>query len=162
MKSIVFTVILIVFSLLGHHCAHWRKPLKLERRDYTGAALKTDGFYYSKKFWNFFLFRNGIFLGGSYSKDFESISVFWNKYGHDSKFLNNDHTQWGRFIIDDKNIAIEKWRGGDAGGRDPSILFNGHIINDTTLLLTGRPFGTDTFRFHAMPTKPDSTNRFIK
>jgi hypothetical protein len=30
------------------------------------------------------------------------------------------------------------------------------------LLLTGGPFGTDTFHFYAMPTKSDSTNHFIK
>jgi len=59
-------------------------------------------------------------------------------------------------------IKLEHWHSGDAGARYPTSQYYGKILNDTTLLLTGGPFGTDTFLFHAMPTKPDSTTRFIK
>ncbi len=44
-----------------------------------------------------------------------------------------------------------------------SNTVSGYIINNTTFCINGwRTKGCDTFRFRALPVKPDSTNQFIK
>ncbi len=144
-------------------CSAWRKPLTMTLTEYKGLEVRTDGFYYSKKFWNFFLYRNGVVLGeDAYFDSLNSILFFWGKNGNNRKWLNNSAPGWGVFSVENTHITIEQWVGGDAGQKYPTSIIQGRILNDTTLLLEGEPFGRDTFFFHYTPIKPDSTNRFIK
>jgi len=52
----------------------------------------------------------------------------------------------------------------DGGGRMPAKKGRTKwvVLNDTTLLWDHPSIGRDTFYFHYLPVKPDSTNRFIK
>lgn len=90
------------------------------------------------------------------------IEKYWEKNGQDYEFLNNSAPGWGLYIVNYPNIYIERWTDGDAGAKYPVVTNKGRILNDTTMLLEGVPFGRDTFYFHYLPIKPDSTNRFIK
>ncbi len=160
MKNIKISIgiIFLVFS-----CSPmYRKPLHFQRVDYHGNDFRMDGFYYSKRYCKFHFYRNGVMYGGFFSKNFDGIIKSWNYLIQNPKSSNYLPWGWGVFLVNYPEIKLEHWHSGDAGARYPTAQYSGRILNDTTLLLTGGPFGTDTFHFHAMPTKPDSTNRFIK
>jgi len=163
MKKIFLSIASIVFIFFSLQCGGaWRKPLKNKREDYLGTALKLSGVYYNKDFRHFFFYKNGVCHYTGCMSNLNDIKTFWERNGHDSKYLNNSAPGWGVFSVENAHITIEQWVGGDAGQKYPTSIIQGLILNDTTMLLEGKPFGRDTFFFHYTPIKPDSTNRFIK
>jgi len=138
-----------------------RMPLHFQRTDYHGNDFRMDGFYYSKRYCKFHFYSNGVMFGGTYSKNFNDALRYWKHLLQHPEDSNQTPMEWGVFLVNYPEIKLEHWHSG-SGARYPTAQYSGKILNDTTLLLTGGPFGTDTFYFHAMPTKPDSTTRFIK
>lgn len=154
--------IVIGIILLGCSCSPTsRMPLHFQRMDYQGNDFRMDGFYYSNRFCIFHFYRNGVAFGGGFGKDFNNLLTSWNALIQRPKYSQQTPMEWGVFLVNYPEIKLEHWHSG-SGARYPTAQYAGKILNDTTLLLTGGPFGTDTFHFHAMPTKPDSTTRFIK
>lgn len=116
----------------------------------------------------FFLYENGIVYGGAY--------LDTDKYGEGSKeffgYLSssvNDKTSWGVYVVDDKNINIEKWEP-SSGGPLKTVIMKGKILDEMTFVMNemlnsydGKTYQLqDTFRFQKFHQKPDSTNRFFK
>jgi len=156
------SVIFIWFFLT--YCSTWRKPLRLTRIDYVGNEFKTNGFYYNRSLGNFLVYVNGIYLhGGTGQESLDAITYKWTKSKFsESDFLNKTAMDWGVFQINYPSILIEHWHGGDVGTPYPTATYHGKILNDTTIVLYDWPTGQDTFYYHPMSPKPDSTNRFIK
>ncbi len=155
--------LVVLITLFCCNCGAWRKPLNLTRMDYNGNDIKLNGFYCNKSFLGFFLYRNGIILGAqARAESLESFISYWEWQMADGSYKNNYPPEWGVYRITPPEITIEKWMGGDAGARYRTATYKGKILNDTTIVLPVSYFLGDTFYFHPMHSKPDSTNRFIK
>lgn len=142
--------------------------------------LKVDGFYWVKvsdtnyNIWKdtFFLYENGVLVygGGIYDLCENSASFLqFIKRNSDRVFKQKNKSSWGGYIIIGRNIQFEKWEP-SSGGPMKTVVRRGHILNDTTFVISekfnhydGRTYPVqDTFRFREFSPKPDSTNRFIK
>ena len=141
------------------------EKLKLERMDYTGKELRTDGYYYyhwasynspiENNTHVMFLFRNGIILSAhSYSsidlRDVEKKMIL--EYDIIRKYKSG----WGVFMVDRKEIICEQWSTSVGGGL-PVYEWKGKILNDTTIKEDNY-----VYHFRQFSPKPDSTNNFIK
>jgi hypothetical protein len=166
MKNIILFLLLttsISCSLLLHG-RYGRVPLSISRQDCKPCALRIDGVYYNKRYAHFFLYSNGILSTGG--GGFPNLSSLL-KHSLDS-VVRKDKLDtvfaWGIFQVDSSKVVIEQWVSSDDWGweRYQSSKYYGEVINDTTLFLSNYLTGPDTFRFYAMPVKPDSTNPFIK
>jgi hypothetical protein len=149
--------------------------LSMQRKDYIGKELRTDGYYFredstSSRLIIYFLFNNGILLYGGTPKISEIEQrehEFANGEWHHSKI--NDKASWGIFYIEGKSIKIEKWEPSTGIGL-PIYIREGSILNDTTFHIT---FGyssdgsnkremNEIYHFKQFDNKPDSTNVYIK
>jgi hypothetical protein len=137
--------------------------LSIRKQNINRSVIKTNGFYYNKpEFWSFMLYNNGIFRGDFGVEDKVIYSVI--RSFTDSAYYKNDNNMayaWGLFEINNDTINIEHWE-----SREWAVYgitkYSGIILNDSTLLLDHPVVGRDTFYFHYLPIKPDSTNKFIK
>lgn len=130
----------------------------------TSGILKIQGFYYNTpEYLSFMFYTNGVVLGGFFpdtSNINKTIIHFTDRSVYE--YIYKLPYAWGLFEIkEDGRIKIEKWFSREWA--DYGIFkIPGYILNDTTLLLDHPSIGRDTFYFHYLPVKPDSTNRFIK
>lgn len=144
------------------------EELSLQRTDYIGTELRTDGYYY----WRYqyehdgfqydrveprFLYRNGVFIFVN-RLDFSKLEQQEEDFRKGTFYENikNEKVQWGIFQISGSSIVFEGW---DYSGGPflTSYKENGEIINDTTFRIKKA-----IFHFKQFSPKPDSTNRFIK
>ena len=149
--------------------------VSFKKKAYYGDDLNFNGYYYHSYDSNrllsiYFLNRNGvIFYAGSFNNN------NWNNNGlellHDameSHSQQNIETCWGLFEINDNYISFEKWY--PAEGPNPVYIRSGHILNDTTFIITQsmRPDSTEVeneyeiYHFKQSSPKPDSTSKFIE
>lgn len=150
--------------------------LTLNKVEFKGNQLRTDGFYYGRPttdyqgvtLYDIFIFyKNGILMrpGNTEIKKMEDyVTSITNSNQINTKFV------WGIFNIDNKSIKLEHWKAAQCGY--PTILRTGEILNDTTFILKKMEIRdnkgiTETnineeFHFKQFDTKPDSTNNFIK
>ena len=177
MKTIGF--IILFFILLFSSCDKLfpDEKLTLQRRDYLGNELRTDGYYYYFNSQNSLnkeyivvhvLYRNGIIrLCGSS----ESFQDFENKIDiYNTSNVKSYKEFWGVFIIEDDKITCERWRFARIGERRPTHTYIGKILNDTTINITESYYSNEKKRntadqlwhFKQFSPKPDSTNSFIK
>jgi len=178
---IKITKVILVFTLIfliGCSAFEDDEKLSMQRVDYTGNELRTDGYYYYYQWHNYLnkeqivvisLYRNGIIraCGGGYDsfQDFESRIDIIN-----TASSNPNKSPWGIFVIEGNVIKYEKWYGARALEPYRTRIFAGKILNDTTFHITEsyRPNGRErnsedlTFHFRQFSPKPDSTNNFIK
>lgn len=162
MKKTALKLSVFVLFITYHSCATWRRPLRIPLVPYTGKEVRTDGFYYNKRYWNFILYRNGVMYGSG--ADFHSLKAaasYWTGEARALKWRNNSPMGWGAFNINYPKITLDQWYGSDEGFRYHSWLIEGSIVNDSTMVLSGVYFERDTFRLYHLSEKPDSTNRFI-
>jgi len=146
------------------------EKLTLQRRDYTGNELKTNGYYYVFRNENltsvYFFYRNGIalYLGGYSSNNLDYVeSNLIKEFGKTTK------DQWGVFIVNGNSIQYESWTG-SSGFSAALDKRSGNIKNDTTIHFTERyssEYKTtrtidEVWHFKQFNSKPDSTNNFIK
>ena len=151
-------------------CSKFDEKLTLQRKDFTGNELKTNGYYYYCSTQTnvtsvLFLYRNGIALssGGYLSHTLDSIEKKIINQKFDSK------THWGVFVVNGSSIIYEKWIG-STGFRACLGKSTGNILNDTTIHFTewynseyNQTYPIDeVWHFKQFSPKPDSTNSFIK
>jgi hypothetical protein len=145
------------------------EKLSLQRTDYMGNELRTDGYYYyfasNGNTAVYFLYKNGIILSaGGYSSQ--------NLYNIEKELVNRllkskDH--WGVFIVKGNSIQYEKWVGSTGLGAS-TFKSTGYIENDTTLHFTESYYSETKetvqidaiWHFKQFANKPDSTNVYIK
>ncbi|MDP4263826.1 MAG: hypothetical protein Q8941_14960 [Bacteroidota bacterium] len=138
--------------------------LGITKSDVAGNPIKMHGFYYNKPdYWSFIFYQNGIFRGDFGAGDEKSIDYITRTFT-DSNNIKNDYRipyAWGLFKIDGSKISIEKWESREWAAYGIT-KYSGIILNDSTLLIDHPVVGKDTFYFHYLPVKPDSTNKFIR
>ena len=145
----------------------------MQRNDYVGSELRTDGYYYYQEESGhvyttvMFLYRNGVTLSArSYSTlDLEIVEKeMISKYDK----LGKEKPYWGVFKIINNRIEYEQWVA-------PTELIStskstGWIENETTFHITEQCFSynkkkysvNEVWRFKQFDNKPDSTNVYIK
>lgn len=137
--------------------------LSITKEDILPGKIKTNGFYYSKPdIQHFILYSNGVIFGdwASYEKSIDSVINYWSN----PEMYRNDYQlpyAWGLFKISGEKIFIEHWQGREWAAYGIT-KYSGVILNDSSLLLNHPVVGLDTFHFHPLSVKPDSTNKFIK
>jgi hypothetical protein len=142
-----------------------RDDFSFERIGYQGDDLKLEGYYLKRnlerenQFLVFFLFRNGVFFGGSYHnaetiEDLDSVIIKNFNQATDVPF------RWGIFQIEGVSIMIEKWVSSSDCESYPVNTYTGEILNDTTIIFDNELY--DTMRFRLFSPKPDSSTRFIE
>jgi hypothetical protein len=174
-----FTMVVLLFqSFLVASCGKLckDKELSITRGVYTG-TLKTNGYYFfksdSESAKTFFLYRNGVVQGDYNSEPLDAVEN--GTVNFDASRSLNEQTKyvWGAFYANAQEIEIECWRPAHSGCFKTKLR-KGTILNDSTFLITKiellRKNGkvesdfdvNDTFYFHALTHKPDSTNDFVK
>ncbi|MCH8546843.1 MAG: hypothetical protein LAT54_08920 [Cryomorphaceae bacterium] len=154
------------------------EELHLQQTPYIGDELRIDGFYYSsynegKSTRVFFLYSNGIILGGSSYKgdDWEQKLISDIVSGMYYETSLKYKSAWGLFEIKDSTIIFEKWYTASPGPR-VTIAQEGRILCDTTFHINRSfRFGNgqlerirerdDLYHFRQFSPKPDSINPFI-
>ncbi|GIJ94797.1 hypothetical protein [Capnocytophaga stomatis] len=146
----------------------------MERTPYIGNEIRTDGYYYSNKYPNSesigvaLFYKNGfcIYLIGSFgTPQMIEEKVLLNQ-DFISKMYNEPHSLGVFRVTNKNNIEMETFMG---RGFTNTYHTYGHIINDTTFIIT-KTKGiereeTDTnlkFKFKKFSPKPDSTCVHIK
>lgn len=160
--------VLFIFSL-SHLCCQGEKfdMLTLERKNFNGNEIKTDGYYYAFSRTPigdtlgtmFFLYRNGVFfyLGSPKVSTVADLEAYTRPYITNPSGGRRD---WGVFQVEGSQISIERWLY-NSGGKIPAQVFQGQILNDTTFSM--KLFSTvETWKFRAFTPKPDSTNAYVK
>ena len=158
------------------------EELSMERVDYTGTELRTDGYYYYRYqyydsredslydcFLPWILYRNGVYFYGSVY-DYSEMEEVEKKF-EDGSFYDlckDDKLSWFVFQISDSVIEFEGWDSGEHFSR-PTVKRYAKIVNDTTFCMCSkRPKNGENvklgngFHFKQFSPKPDSTNSFIK
>lgn len=160
-KILISLLVCLVFSceLSRAVFGHGRHPLSFKRTPYTG-NVATNGAYCNKNLALFCLYRNGVFLTNGTGSHIGIDSTFAQMLLYSSQqYYQRVPYWWGVYKIEGDSLWMDGWMSGDMDY--PTYLYCGKVINDTTLFIYNYPTGPDTFRFRAMPVKPDSTNRFI-
>jgi hypothetical protein len=145
------------------------EKLTIQRVDYTGNELRTDGYYYYQDA-NYtvveFLYRNSIILSArAYS--FHDLNIVEKKMLERYNEIRADKIGWGVFRISGKTIEYEMWDTSVGGGL-PILKCIGIIDNDTTFRIIqcielGKKFEkNEVYHFRQFSPKPDSTNKWIK
>ena len=157
--------IIILLSLLITICACSLPKLGLAKQDVKGNPFKMQGFYYSKTdYMNYVFYENGVVLGGFTEplKDRNIDAISKNLMDKELiKLYQAVPYAWGLFQLDGQRLKINTWLSFELGAYLVSKKV-GSIVNDSTLLIVQPNIGIDTFHFHFLPVKPDSTNKFIK
>lgn len=170
----ILTIFIFILFLLFQCCDKLfpDEKLLMDRKDYTGNELRTDGYYYyftkSNNTVVYFLYRNGIIVcAHSYST-------------HDLNFVENEMVKayslirkykdgWGVFAINGNKIEYEIWNA-STGFSLPTIRRIGYIKNDTTFCITESYYSDikrtekeeTVYCFKQFDNKLDSTNVYIK
>lgn len=151
--------------------------LSIERQNYSGLQLRTDGYYYedsdtSNDVKILFFYRDGVFLDGGFESlnDAENGAVkidISNALSKQTKYV------WGAFQIIGNTLEIEHWRPINSGCYK-TLYIKGEIQDDSTFVITHREnrdkngevlwkeSPNSVCHFRAIPQKPDSTNDFVK
>ncbi len=173
-RTLKTVLIAATILLIMGGCIKWKyEEMTIVRQPYNGNQLRLDGYYYysqEEKVWNtYFFYRNGTLHYGIGNSPDMSIDMYDSWFASDDykESIKTDRRRWGLFEIQDDSIVFERW--GIQEFEDPVIRYSGHIINDTTFIIsrveyphTGGVYEkNELYRFHAFSPKPDSTNTFI-
>ena len=184
MNHRILSISAIVLAVVFSSCKKLfeDEELSMERVDYTGTELRTDGYYYYRYqyydsredslydcFLPWILYRNGVYFYGSVY-DYSRMEEVEKKF-EDGSFYDiqkDNKYQWGVFQISDSVIDFEGWDTGETFSR-PTVKRYAKIVNDTTFCMCSkRPQKGENvklgngFHFKQFSPKPDSTNSFIK
>ncbi|MDR2408232.1 MAG: hypothetical protein LBE13_08995 [Bacteroidales bacterium] len=174
MKTVILIISMCSINFLLSCCNKLfpDEKLSIQREDYTGNELRTDGYYYlQEKDYErtivMFLYRNGIILSGRiyFTLDLNVVEKeMVSKYNE----LGNEKPYWGVFTITNNNFEYEQWVAPTEG---ISVSKNtGYIENNTTFHITEKFFSynktkysvNEIWHFKQFANKPDSTNVYIK
>ena len=161
-------IALFLFLLGSLGCLKERfDMLTLERKNFNGNEIRTDGYYYAFSKTStgeslgtiFFLYKNGVFfyLGSPKVSTVADLEAYTRPYIANP---NGGRRNWGVFQVEGSQISIERWLY-NSGGKIPAQVFQGQILNDTTFRM--ELFSTiETWKFRPFAPKPDSTNAYVK
>lgn len=174
-------IIITFFMMITINCSKdifWKDDkLTIQRKNYTGNQLKTNGYYYTK-YGNpemltiYMFYNNGIILHTGDGWEFSKLSEF-EQMIQTSDFINKlkgIKYGWGAFIIEQNNIKFERWYPSEAPYS--AYVREGVVINDTTFIIsetyrnqkgkkTDAESVNETYHFKSFSHKPDSTNKFV-
>jgi hypothetical protein len=166
--SIPFLLLLLTYCSCRQLCKD-QKP-SIDRHDYTGTELRTDGYYYGEPTTNaagkisyalVVFYRNGVFQYGWTSDDPMERMAAYVKFNP----FNDKPDGWGAYTISPGNIKVSAYTPGLYCRNCYNWEYT--IVNDTTIREVGKAVGgqydpsNDTLNFVQFP-KPDSTNLFYK
>ncbi len=175
--NLIFILAIILFCNSCSKDKIWKDDeLSIQRVDYNGTELKTNGYYYNK--WGdpeilsiFFLYKNAVVLDGSTiaSELLQREQEFIN--GNYYNYVKSEKLSWGLFSISGNTIRIEKWYPSEPPKH--AFIKEGEILNDTTFVFksiyrmkdgkkTEYSELNEVYHFKTFPNKPDSTNSFVK
>jgi hypothetical protein len=177
MRIFIAVAILALYSSCSKDKIWKDDDLSIQRADYNGTELKTNGYYFNK--WGdpeinsiYFFYSNGVLLkGGSpYVNDISQREQDF-KNGVYYEFAKKTKYLWGVFIIDSNVVKFEKWYPSEPPYW--SYVNEGLILNDTTFVIKSKYRMKDgkkteyseldeVYYFKPFPNKPDSTNSFVK
>ena len=174
MKTIILFILTINLSMFMSCCSKIfpDEKLSMQRMDYNGSELRTDGYYYYFTKNNntvvYFLYKNGIILcAHSYSS--QDLNIVEKEMVKIYSEIRKQKDGWGVFLVSDNKIEYEIWNA-STGYSLPTLKRIGFVENDTTFRTTETHF-SDTqkidyneivYHFKHFANKPDSTNVFIK
>jgi hypothetical protein len=170
----VRTIFYCVIFILIVSCSVRRQLPTLQLEENSSERLLLNGYYYTKLdsvfFDVIFLYKNGIvYQGGNprIIKGFKNIDDTFSK-----SYVNDKKTGyiWGLYIVEGKNITIERYLTPIYAEKYQTYVDKAHIINERQFIITSRKYiktgkletRRDTFNFRPLSIKPDSTNNFIK
>ena len=176
MKYLILATLLLTLSSCYEIFMGKDDTLTMSKTSYTGNQLKIDGYYYLKDSASYqrfslamFFYRNGI------TRDVGGASESLEKYDAYISSINESFKEVGKwtvgvFLIQDKNIKIERW---ELTQPYKAYTYTGTIINDTTFHITERYRllkGKKTelavenliYYYHRFSPKLDSTNLYVK
>lgn len=166
---------ILLFMLISIGCRKQEK-VSIERVDYTGIELRTDGYYYSleeTEIGLMVLFRNGVlFSYGKYGINQYSLSDLENDIiGSEivNESIDNSEFGWGVFSIDNSDVFYEYYSTGAPISPVKTWAFEGVIIDDSTFQLqkfinnyTDEEIQIEEiYYFKQYSPKPDSTNSWV-
>jgi len=172
MKKIIFlTIVLCVLSC--KKLVDWDK-FQLQKTEYTGSQLRTDGYYYELLSDGSFsslccFYRNGILLdmGGAFN-NFKVMDEYVQR-----TFINSNHyslmrASWGLFVLKNNCIQFERYYP-NSSFVTKSFIRDGIVLSDTSFHITvsyrsdGSEIRTkdEYYYFRKFSPKPDSTNIFF-
>jgi len=176
-KNKILMLLFTGFILSSSSCDRERDEslddkLSLEKIDYNGNELRIDGYFICLHgFAPYFLYRNGIIMGGTGEKNNDiSIMEEWFRNGSYATHAQKYKYDWGIFQISGNQIKYEKWA--PVQGPLLAATYEGVILNDTTFVINksyrvqdaGKKAPSELhweYHFKQFSPKPDSTNRFI-
>ena len=140
--------------------------LSMERINYSGDEIRTNGYYYyvvrsefdpKISYQLLFIYRNGtVFQNGGAGQTLNDVEKHISDGSLHSMY--HDHKpSWGLYRVFNDSISVEQWGVTQCGGH-PTYNYPLKIINDTTLLMKSN----DTFVYREFTPKLDSINDFIK
>ena len=160
-------ILYLSILLIGCNKLFRDEKLTLQRTDYNGTEVRTDGYYYSYYVDNvtppnesivvFFLFRNGVILSaGAYERT--NFDILEKSMLKRYESLINKKMGWGVFNVSGNKLEYEQWSTSVGGGL-PVFRNSYYILNDTTL----RNYADMIYHFKHFSPKPDSTaaNKWI-
>lgn len=173
MKLKIFITIIIISTIsscsLILNGRYGRENFNMKREPYIGEGLKTNGIYQTKleEDYALFFYKNGVLLTPfclNYTlKEKEKTIDYFKTINKENNPCNDIVYAWGIFIVEGDVLSIESWVSGEFGHKYRTKVSNGRIINDSTIYINDWGIkDRDTFNFIALPSKPDSTNNFIK
>ncbi|MCC5918047.1 MAG: hypothetical protein JJU02_12060, partial [Cryomorphaceae bacterium] len=139
MKTMKLISLIIATTLLSL-CKKDRHDdeLHLQQTPYLGDELRIDGFYFREKEHSnstqvFFLYSNGIILGGSsfQNPNWEQNLINAINSGSYRNTTLKYKDSWGLFEIEDSILRFEKWYPNSPGPKR-AFVREGVILNDTT------------------------------
>jgi hypothetical protein len=153
-----------------------RNDLQIARRNLAGQPIKTNGYFYGNPIDGpptyvslSYFYLDGVFLAsGATLREAESGLL-----RPSPDFPRNRKPGWGVFLVNNRNIEIERWEEMPYGACEINRKEIGEVLNDTTFIITRLEFWEKgklkkreevnwTFRFRPQAQKPDSTNNFIQ
>jgi hypothetical protein len=173
MKTIILIISICGMNLFMSCCSTLfpDEKLSLQRTNYTGTELRTDGYYYyfvpeQNRTVVYFLYRNGIILWYSTYPTYNIKDI--EKEIIKEKAKSKDH--WGLFAVNSNTIQYEMWIEASSGIRATINRCSGYIESDTTIHFT-ESYNLErdetkqideVWHFKQFANKPDSTNIYIK
>ncbi|MDR3236803.1 MAG: hypothetical protein LBT48_08805 [Prevotellaceae bacterium] len=173
MKTMILITLMGCLVLFFSCCStlYPDEKLTLQRIDYQGNKLRTDGYYYFQepnRTSIHFLYKNGIILY-AYSYPTNDLNIV-EKEMINYIYLNKSKDHWGVFLVDSNVIQYERWIEAPSGVSVCFYRCSGYIENDSTLHFMESYYSgrnetkqiDEVWHFKQFENKPDSTNTYIK
>ena len=148
-----------------------KEKYTFSKTNYLGKEIKTNGYYFSSKYYPLIFYRNGVMIRDILDTNDYNLTTFesWLLNGRYGTGFKNSIYNWCLFKIKDNQVKYEGFSAKSGISCKYTYIRTGSILNDSTILFTNQinSDGTesesqnDTFHFKQFSPKPDSINSFI-